>query len=480
MASFLWGIVNSFSEREVHDECGVFGVYNNPEAANLTYLGLYGLQHRGQECAGIVSSDGEKFYMHRKRGLVNDVFHQKALNALKGDVAIGHVRYSTTGSNSKVNIQPVMAQYWDGEVAVAHNGNITNANELRHELEHQGAIFNTSMDTEIVIHEIAKSNNRNFLESFTEALRKFKGAYSMVALKGRMMIAARDPRGFRPLVLGKMHDGCWVVASETCSFDIMGAKFVRDVEPGEMLVVDENGLRSLFPFTKMKPKFCVFEYVYVSRPDSTINGYSVYERRFNMGRQLARETHVDADLVVPIPDSANVAALGYAQESGIPYQAGLIRSHYVGRTFIEPDQKIRDFGVKIKINAVKPILEGKRVILVDDSIVRGTTSRKIVKMVREQGGAKEVHVRVSSPPWKFPCYFGIDTPSKSELIGSQMSAEEVGKHIGADSIGYISEEGLMAGFDKPNEYCRACFNGRYPGGHPGQLKKNMFENEITV
>ncbi|MBN1517225.1 amidophosphoribosyltransferase, partial [Candidatus Sumerlaeota bacterium] len=410
--------------KEIHDECGVFGVHNHPEASTLTHLGLYALQHRGQETAGIVSSDGSsKFNVHRQSGLVADIFRQKVLKKLKGHVAIGHVRYSTTGSSVSCNAQPIVAGYWDGEIAVAHNGNITNAQKLRQDLERDGAIFNTTMDTELLIHLIARMRNCGFAEAFVESMRKFQGAFSMLGVKGDTLIIARDPRGFRPLVLGRKDDA-WIVASETCAFDIIDAKYERDVEPGEVIVINNEGMTSFFPFVHMQPKLCVFEYVYVARPDSIINNQSVYRKRYKSGRALAQESPVEADLVVPIPDSSNVAALGYSHESGIPYQLGLIRSHYVGRTFIEPDQKIRDFGVKIKHNAVAPMLRDKRVILIDDSIVRGTTSRKIVKMVREQGGAKEVHVRVASPPWKHPCFFGIDTPNQEELIGSRMNVEE--------------------------------------------------------
>jgi amidophosphoribosyltransferase len=332
------------------------------------------------------------------------------------------------------------------------------------------------MDTELAIHLVAMSSQRDFVQAFIEALRRFQGAYSMLCLHKEMLIAVRDPRGFRPLALGRLGDS-WVVASETCAFDIISAEFVREIEPGEVLVIDKDGLHSHRPFTRMQPKLCIFEYVYVSRPDSIINGYSVYNKRLEMGRQLAREHPVEADMVIPVPDSANPAAVGYAQESGLPYQNGLIRSHYIGRTFIEPDQRIRDFGAKIKYNAVRPLLEGKRVIAVDDSIVRGTTSKKIVRLLREQGGAAEVHLRVSSPPWKNPCYYGIDTPRAEELIGSRQSVEEIRQYTGADSLGYISLEGLSGIFDQPNNHCRACFDGHYPGGRPGKLHKEILENQ---
>jgi amidophosphoribosyltransferase len=445
--------------------CGVVGVYNHPEAANLAYLGLYALQHRGQESAGIVSTDGEKLRYVREMGHVNDIFTANRLKDLPGYAAIGHVRYSTAGDSTKKNAQPIVVDYVGGAVAVGHNGNLVNAVELRERLEGDGAIFQTSSDTECIVHLIARSRERTLPERAADALRQVRGAYSLVFLTENSLVAVRDPMGFRPLVLGKVQD-TWVVSSETCAFELLGAEFVRDVEPGEMVIIDERGLRSERPFTPKPPRRCVFEWVYFARPDSTIDGTSVYRARERMGRRLAIEHPVPADVVIPVPDSGVAAAIGYARESGIPYDQGLMRSHYMGRTFIEPSQQIRNFGVKLKLSPVREVLGGKRVVVVDDSIVRGTTSRKIVEMIRG-AGAREVHMRISSPPTQGPCHYGIDTPTREELIASSRSVEEIRQFVGADSLGYLSLEGLHASVNGagsgPKEgFCNACFTNDYP------------------
>jgi amidophosphoribosyltransferase len=445
--------------------CGVVGVYNNPEAANLAYLGLYALQHRGQESAGIVSTDGEKLRAVREMGHVNDIFTARRLKDLPGNAAIGHVRYSTAGDSSKQNAQPIAVNYAGGSVAVGHNGNLVNAIELRERLEAEGAIFTTTSDTECIVHLIARSRERTLPDRAADALRQVRGAYSLVFLTESSLIAVRDPMGFRPLVLGKVKD-TYVVSSETCAFELLGAEFIRDIEPGEMLVINEHGLRSERPFAPQPPKRCVFEWVYFARPDSTIDGTSVYRARDRMGRRLAVEHPVPADVVIPVPDSGVAAAIGYARESGIPYDQGLMRSHYMGRTFIEPSQHIRNFGVKLKLSPVREVLNGKRVVVVDDSIVRGTTSRKIVEMIRG-AGAREVHMRISSPPTQGPCHYGIDTPTREELIGSSRSVDEIRQFVGADSLGYLSLEGLHdsvngAGTGPREGFCNACFSNVYP------------------
>ncbi len=446
-----------------HDECAVFGVYGHKEAANLTYLGLYALQHRGQESAGIVSSDGQKFHVEKGMGLVADIFTKKIISRLRGNQAIGHNRYSTAGNNSLQNVQPLTVNYAFGNLAVAHNGNLTNASMLRSELEAYGSIFQSDSDTEVIVHLIAHSKGETFINRLIEALTLVRGAYSLVFLSEHEMVAARDPYGFRPLCLGRYKDA-WIVASETCAFDLIGAEFIREVEPGEVLVVNNAGLTSHHPFIAPEnPAKCVFEYVYFARPDSKIFGnYAVYPVRKALGRQLSKEAFVQADAVIPVPDSGVPAALGFAEGSGIPFEIGLTRNHYVGRTFIEPEQSIRHFGVKLKLNAVPDILEGKRVIVVDDSIVRGTTSRKIVKMLRH-AGAKEVHMRISSPPTVAPCFYGIDTPTQKELIGSSHDIEEIRKYITADSLAYLSLEGMLNAVPGRNDhYCHACFTDQYP------------------
>jgi len=451
------------------DECGVFGIWGHPEAANLTYLGLYALQHRGQESCGIVSSNGHKLKAHKGMGLVADVFkHDSVFDDLPGKAAIGHVRYSTAGGNDFKNCQPIMVDYSRGSIAIAHNGNLVNAQELRNDLEVSGSIFSTVADTEVIIHLLARSAHDILTDRVGEALNIVKGAFSLVFLTETRMVAARDPNGFRPLVLGKL-DNAYIVASETCALDLIEAEFIREIEPGEMVLVDKHGLKSFFPFKETTPSPCVFEHIYFARPDSYIFGSSVYEVRKEFGRQLAREHAVEADMVIPIPDSGVPAAIGYAEESGIPFELGLIRNHYVGRTFIEPQQNIRHFGVKLKLNPVKNVIAGKRVVVVDDSIVRGTTARKIIKMIRN-AGAKEVHVRISSPPTSYPCYYGIDTPTRKELISSSHSIEEINRYVTSDTLGYLSIEGMRKAAGVPDgsagHFCDACFSGAYPVKFP--------------
>ncbi|BCG47433.1 Amidophosphoribosyltransferase [Citrifermentans bremense] len=469
--------------RRPEEECGIFGVFNHPEASNLTYLGLYALQHRGQESCGIVSSDGNNLHSHKSMGLVADVFgNQEIFKSLPGKAAIGHVRYSTTGSSVIKNVQPIMVDYSRGSIAVAHNGNIVNAQIIKDELEAYGSIFQTTMDTEIIVHLLATSKAISLQDRLTDALSRIQGAYCLLFLTETRMVAVRDPNGFRPLCLGRQ-GGSYVVASESCALDLIDAEFIREIAPGEMIVIDKNGMNSFFPFKKVDPTPCIFEFVYFARPDSHIFGRNVYQVRKEQGRQLAREHKVDADIVIPIPDSGVPAALGYAEESGIPFELGLIRNHYVGRTFIEPQQAIRHFGVKIKLNPVREVLKDKRVVVIDDSIVRGTTSRKIVKMIRN-AGAREVHVRISSPPTSYPCYYGIDTPNRKELISSSHSLDEIRRYITADSLGYLSEEGLMSSVGAENAgFCTACFTGGYPVKFPRLLDQDepqmgLFEKEI--
>ena len=445
-----------------HDECAVFGIYGHKEAANLAYLGLYAMQHRGQEGSGIVSADGEHFHLEKAMGLVADIYTKDVLKRLHGHMAIGHNRYSTAGSSNLKNVQPLTVNFALGNLALAHNGNLINATMLRNELEAYGAIFQSTTDSEVIIHLIAHSRAETLLARVIDALSQVRGAFSVALLTDRGLIAARDPYGLRPLCLGRLRDS-WLVASETCAFDLIGAEFVREIEPGELVELDERGLTSHHPFTKTRQAMCVFEYVYFSRPDSKIfGGHTVYTTRKALGRQLAKEAHVDADVVIPVPDSGVPAAIGYSEGSGIPFENGLIRNHYVGRTFIEPEQSIRHFGVKIKLNAVPDVLAGKRVVVVDDSLVRGTTSRKIVKMLRH-AGAKEVHMRISSPPIVSPCFYGIDTPTKRELIASSHTIHETKKYITADSLAYLSLEGMLnVAPGNPDHYCSACFTEQYP------------------
>ena len=450
--------------------CGVVGIYGHPEAANLAYLGLYALQHRGQESAGIVATDGERLRYVREMGHVGDIFTAERLGHLKGSAAIGHVRYSTAGDSSLKNAQPIAVDYSGGSVAVGHNGNLVNAVELRERLEAEGAIFQSSSDTEAIVHLIARSRETTLPDRIADALRQVKGAYSLVFLSEDMLVAVRDPMGFRPLSLGRIGDDVHIVSSETCAFELVEATFVRHIEPGEMVVIDKNGLRSLRPFTEAAPHRCLFEWVYFARPDSQIDGRSVYRARELMGRRLATEHPIAADVVIAVPDSGVAAAIGYARESGIPYDQGLMRSHYVGRTFIEPSQQIRHFGVKLKLSPVHEVLRDKRVVVVDDSIVRGTTSRKIVAMIRG-AGAREVHMRISSPPTVGPCRYGIDTPTREELIASNHDLSQIRDFVGADTLGYLSIEGLYesvqgvatpAAGGGPDGFCDACFSNRYP------------------
>ena len=448
-----------------HEECAIFAIYGHPEAAKLTYLGLYALQHRGQEGAGICTSDGRRLITRKSRGLVNEAFTEPVLGELTGTTAIGHTRYSTAGDSNHLNVQPFTVECNKGQISVARNGNLTNAIELRRELDAQGSIFQATSDTEVILHLIARSRERCLADALREALLQVEGAYSLLVLSRDQLIVVRDPRGFRPLAIGFLsHDGhdCPVFASETCAFDLIGARYEGEVEPGEMILVGPGGMVRE-RFAPEQPRaHCVFEHVYFSRPDSTVFGRSVQESREMLGRLLARECPADADLVVPVPDSGVAAAIGYAAESGIPYRTALIRNHYVGRTFIEPSQAIRDFGVKLKLNPIRALIEGKRIILVDDSIVRGTTSRKIVRMVRS-AGAREVHLRISCPPTISPCYYGVDTPSKGELIASSHSVEEIRKFVEADSLGYLSMEGLkQAVADQRRDYCYACYTSNYP------------------
>jgi len=443
--------------------CGVVGVFNHPEAANLAYLCLYALQHRGQESCGIVSSDGEKLHQQKGMGLVADNFTEETLDGLLGKHAIGQVRYSTAGSSTIENSQPFVVNFRHGYMAIAHNGNLTNAVTRRRELERDGAIFQSTMDSEVIMHDIARIPSNDVVEQVVGALQKVQGAYSLVFLTDDKLIAARDPYGWRPLILGSIDNG-YVVVSETDALDLIGAKRVREIEPGEVVLFDKDGLHSSKPFAPPRKKaYCIFEYIYFARPDSHIFERDVYPIRRGFGVQLAREHAVEADVVIPVPDSGVPAAIGYAQEAKIPFQMGFIRNHYVGRTFIEPANEIRHFGVKIKLNPVREVLEGKRVVVVDDSIVRGTTSKKIVKMIRD-AGAKEVHVRISSPPTAWPCFYGIDTPTREELIASQDDVEGIREFIGADTLGYLSQDGLYW-FEKkgPREwFCDACFTGDYP------------------
>jgi len=445
-----------------HDECGVFGVHGHPEAANITYLGLYALQHRGQESAGIVSVDAGEHRVHRAMGLVADIFNEKNLARLPGRHALGHVRYSTSGGSQLSNAQPFCATTDSGPVSIAHNGNLVNAGAIRRELEGRGAIFSTTADSEVIVQLLARSRERSIEERLIDALSRVKGAFSLVMQTSDTLIAARDPNGFRPLSLGRL-DGAWVVASETCALDLIGASFERDLDPGEVIVIRRGRLRTLRPFkAATRETFCIFEYIYFARPDSNLNGHNVYEYRKELGRVLAREHPVAADLVVPVLDSGNTAALGYAEESGIPYEQAMIRNHYVRRTFIEPAQSIRHFGVKVKHNAVRSVLEGKRVVLVDDSIVRGTTLIKLVTMLRN-AGAREVHLRISSPPTIGPCRYGIDTPTEEELIASRNTPEQTCEVIGADSLGYLSLAGLRKSAERlKTGHCDACFSGDYP------------------
>ena len=451
------------------EECGVVAIHAHPEAEKLAYLGLHALQHRGQESAGLVSSDGERLRTHRSMGLVADIFTEEALSSLRGILAIGHTRYSTAGDSALLNAQPIMVQSNKGAIAIAHNGNLVNAQSIRGRLEGQGSIFQTNSDTEVLVHLIALSREQTLPDAIADALRRVEGAFSLVMISRDRIFAARDPRGFRPLAMGRIaalsgeKKDTIVFASETCAFDLLGANYERDVRPGELVIVGPEGISSRFYAPSPAQSSCVFEHVYFSRPDSIVFGRSVDYSRDLMGRELARESPVDADIVVPVPDSGNTAAIGYSAESGIPFRLGLIRNHYVGRTFIEPRQSVRDFGVKLKLNPVRSLLQGNRVILIDDSIVRGTTSRKIVRMIRN-AGATEVHMRISCPPTISPCFYGVDTPNKKQLIAANKSIDEIREYIGADSLAYLSLAGLKTacGEGEMTTYCSACYTGNYP------------------
>ena len=442
--------------------CGVFGVFGHPDAAKLTYFGLYALQHRGQESAGIVASDGRAITEHRRMGLVSEIFNEHVLGELKGHLALGHVRYSTTGSSLLVNAQPFLVNYGGYPIALGHNGNLVNALELRKELEHQGSILQTTMDSEVIMHLLVRNLEAGLGEALVQALSRAKGAYSLGLMTRDALIAARDPRGIRPLCLGRLENKAWVIASETCALDLVEAEYVRDVEPGEIVIIDENGLHSFHLEEKAQPKFCIFEYVYFARPDSMIFGHTVYPIRKRMGEKLAAEyPDLKADMALPFPDSGNYAGLGYSHASGVPLEFGMIRNHYVGRTFIQPSQSMRDFGVRVKLNPVKKILKNKRVIIIEDSIIRGTTAKTRVKTLRNVG-AREVHMLVSCPPTRNPCFYGIDFSSKGELIASGHSVEEIASYVGLDSLGYLSLDGMVEATRSPREnFCLACFNGEY-------------------
>ena len=454
---------------KLREECGVVAIYGNHEASKLAYLSLYALQHRGQESAGIAASNGERVELRKGMGLFSDLFTADVLAQLSGSLAIGHTRYSTTGDSALLNAQPIMVECNKGKIALAHNGNITNAHEVHAQLEQQGSIFQTTSDTEVIVHLIARSREQTLADAMADSLRRIEGAFSLVMLTPDRIFAARDPRGFRPLVMGRItgqmaHTPDTIVfASETCAFDLIGATYEREVKPGELVIVGPEGVHSRFYSAQQPQSSCIFEHVYFSRPDSIVFGRAVQQTRDAMGRQLALESPVDADIVVPVPDSGMTAAMGFARQSGIPIQIGLIRNHYVGRTFIEPEQRVRDFGVKLKLNPVRHVLEGKRVVLIDDSIVRGTTSKKIVRMVRD-AGAKEVHMRISCPPTISPCFYGVDTPSKNQLIAANKSVEEIREYIKADSLAYLSLEGLRKAAGEGDEpfYCTACYTGKYP------------------
>ncbi|MEP7015917.1 MAG: amidophosphoribosyltransferase [Verrucomicrobiota bacterium] len=455
-------------------ECGLFGVFGHPNAAVLTYYGLFALQHRGQESAGIVttSGPGQTFLQHKGMGLVSQVFGQDDLEKLKGTRAVGHTRYSTTGSSTIKNAQPFVVDCVRGQLAIAHNGNLINADVLRDELERKGSIFQTTADSEIILHLLARPADNG--SSVLSALRRIQGAFSIIIMSERELIAVRDPFGWRPLSLGKL-DGAYILASETCALDLIHAEFIREIEPGEVLIIDENGLRSEFPFQPQQPAFCMFEYVYFARPDSIIGGINVAKVRTEMGRELAKAFPVEADIVVPVPDSGNYAALGFAHELNIPYVHAFVRNHYIGRTFLQPSQLIRDFDVRVKLNLIKEAVAGKRVVVVDDSIVRGTTARARVVNLRE-AGAKEVHMRVSCPPHRFACHYGIDFPDPDKLIANQMSMEQICKYLGVDSLGYLDIEGMVRATGKPmNEFCLACFNGNYPLAVDPALDKFIME-----
>lgn len=455
--------------------CGVFGIYGHPNAAELTYYGLYALQHRGQESAGIVASDGRQFRTHKGMGLVSQIFSGEVLHDLVGKMAIGHTRYSTTGSSQLKNAQPLTVDCARGQIAIAHNGNLTNAAALREELEMQGSIFQTTVDSEIILHLLAQPDGGNLLNTLVQTLHRIEGAYSLAIMTENELVGARDPFGFRPLCIGKVDDA-YVLASETCALDLIHAKFVRDVEPGEIVIINEKGLQSMKAFPEHSQRaFCIFEYVYFARPDSVLANRTVYKARVDMGRQLARESGVEADIVVPVPDSGNYAALGYSLESGIPYEIAFIRNHYVGRSFLQPSQLIRDFNVRVKLNLIPELVKDKRVVIVDDSIVRGTTCKTRVNTLKE-AGAKEVHVRVSCPPHMNPCVYGIDFPDRRKLMAANYSIDEIRKYLNADSLAYLSLDGMVQATGHPkSSFCMACYDGVYPIAYDQSLDKEIIE-----
>ncbi len=468
-------VVDTFVKDKPKTFCGIMGVYDHPEAAEMTYLGLYALQHRGQEGAGIVSSDGETVYSHKGRGLVNEVFAtHETIKDLKGRIAIGHNRYSTTGADDNINIQPILVNMKNGPLALSHNGNLVNGRDLRTMLQEEGSIFQMTTDSEIIVHLIARSKQTDSLSQIKEALDQVRGAYSLVILTKNKLIAARDPNGIRPLALGSLRNGS-VIASETCAMDLIGAKYVRDVQPGEIMVIDERGIQSEYLVSKSHRTHCIFEFIYFSRPDSRIFGEYVDKTRRKLGKALAMEHPAEADIVIAVPDSSNTATLGYANHSGIPFELGLIRNHYIGRTFIQPHQNIRDIHVKVKFNPVGGVLKDKRVIVVEDSIVRGTTMKILARFLRK-AGAKDIHVRVSSPPIRYPCYYGMDFPSQKELIAASMSVEEIKNYLEVDSLGYLSLEGLISAVPKEGRgYCTACFDGQYPVQIEKGISKNQYD-----
>ncbi|MCM8798741.1 MAG: amidophosphoribosyltransferase [Candidatus Omnitrophica bacterium] len=454
--------------------CGIFGIYPHREAAKLTYLGLYALQHRGEEAAGILAKNTKEVHLYKSLGLVNEVFDEKIIRRLSGDLALGHVRYSTTGSPNIKNIQPFYVKTKIGHIAVAHNGNLTNVLELKKKLEDKGAIFQTTMDSELFVHLLVHSKKKEIKEVIVDALSEVEGAYALVMMVNDCLIGAKDPLGFRPLCLGKL-DSAYVLASESCALDLIGAEYIREIEPGEIVFISKDRLESLKPFKPSKYAFCIFEYIYFSRPDSNIFGHNVYLTRKNLGRQLAKEYPVYADLVIPIPDSGNFAALGYAEELRLPFEFGFIRNHYISRTFIQPVQQLRDFRVKIKLNPLMEILKNKRIVVIEDSIVRGTTSRMRIRALR-QAGAKEVHMRISCPPLRFPCFYGIDFPTKKELIASKHEINWIRDFIGTDTLDYLSLKGMLGSMPLPGEnFCTACFTGDYPTSFPCHLSKKILE-----
>ena len=469
----------------LREECGVFGIFGHPDAAAITALGLHALQHRGQEAAGIVTYDGSRFHSERRLGLVGDTFSRReVIDRLPGTAAVGHVRYSTTGETVLRNVQPLFAELNAGGFAIGHNGNLTNGLTLRRDLVREGAMMQSTTDTEVILHLVARSNRNRFVDRFVDGLRQLEGAYAFVGLTNKKLVGARDPLGIRPLVLGRL-DGCPILASETCALDIIGATYVRDIENGEVVVFDEDGLQSLKPFPPMAPRPCVFEYIYFARPDSIVGGRPVYDVRKTMGAELAREAPANADVIVPVPDSGVPAAIGFAQQSGLPYEMGIIRNHYVGRTFIQPTQAIRESGVRMKHSANRAVVKGKRIVLVDDSIVRGTTSRKIVQMMRD-AGATEVHFRIASPPIKYPDYYGIDTPEREKLLAATHSLEEMRKFIGADSLAFLSVDGIYRAMGEPGrnperpQYTDHCFTGDYPTGLTDQDGKSTAPRQLSL